>query len=172
MELNPFVRPWGLVMTYDTTRQYDAALEDARLRLETYPQNAALLYNLSDVYRCKGLQKEAAQYLAESFAAYGLPEWAAKVRAAFARGGYPAVVRWQIAEHEERGKSGYSSPVEEAQLYALLGNRERALSLLEDGLAQRSPELVFIQSDPAYDFLHGDTRYRSVVRRVGLPESY
>jgi len=172
MELNPFVRPWGLVMTYDTTRQYDAALEDARLRLETYPKNPVLLFNLSDIYRCKGMHREAAEYLAESSAAFGHTKAATEIRAAFKRGGYPAVVRWQIAEHEERGKTGYSSPVEVAQLYALLGNRERALTLLEEGLAQRSPQLVFIQSDPAYDFLHGEARYRTVVRRVGLPESY
>lgn len=172
MELNPFVRPWGLVMTYDTTRQYDAALDDARLRLETDPQNPSLLINLSDVYRCKGMHKEAAKYLADSFAAFGLPKWATGVRAAYAHGGYPAVIRWQIAEHVERAKGGYSSPVEEAQLYAQLGDREKALSLLEEGLAQRSPELVFIQSDPAYDSLHNEARYRSVVQRVGLPEVY
>jgi hypothetical protein len=29
-----------------------------------------------------------------------------------------------------------------------------------------------VQNDPAYDFLHSDERYRSIIKRVGLPPAY
>ena len=87
-------------------------------------------------------------------------------------GGYTAVVRWRLATLLERAKSHYVSPVDEAELYAELGDREKALTLLEDGLAQRSAELLFIQSDPAFNFVHEDPRYRSVIERVGLPPQF
>jgi hypothetical protein len=37
---------------------------------------------------------------------------------------------------------------------------------------QHSPLLLWIQNDPAYDFLHSDERYRSIIRGIGLPPAY
>jgi hypothetical protein len=34
---------------------------------------------------------------------------------------------------------------------------------------QRSPQILWIQTDPAYDFLHSDERYRALIQKVGLP---
>lgn len=31
------------------------------------------------------------------------------------------------------------------------------------------PRELFLQSNPAFDFLHADPRYRSVIRKMGLP---
>jgi hypothetical protein len=57
-------------------------------------------------------------------------------------------------------------------LYAQLGRREETLSLLEEAMRQHSPFLLWIQNDPAFDFLHSDERYRSLIRRIGLPPAY
>jgi hypothetical protein len=32
--------------------------------------------------------------------------------------------------------------------------------------------LLLIQSDPAFDFLHADPRYRSLIHQMGLPPMY
>jgi hypothetical protein len=32
--------------------------------------------------------------------------------------------------------------------------------------------LLRTQSDPAFDFLHADPRYRSLIQKMGLPPSY
>lgn len=91
---------------------------------------------------------------------------------AFSHGGYEAVVRLQLDALLKRGKSSYASPVEEAEFYAQLGEREKTLALLEAGLSQRAPGLLFIQADPAFDSLHADPRYRSIIQRVGLPPQF
>jgi hypothetical protein len=45
--------------------------------------------------------------------------------------------------------------------------------LLEQGVNERDPLLLFlIQSDPAFDFLHADPRYRSLIHKMGLPPMY
>jgi hypothetical protein len=31
---------------------------------------------------------------------------------------------------------------------------------------------VFLQKEPAFDFLHSDERYRALVRKIGLPPAY
>jgi hypothetical protein len=62
--------------------------------------------------------------------------------------------------------------VDVALLYAQLGDRERTLSLLDEGFREHSPRLLWIQTDPAFDFLHSDARYRSLVERIGLPPAF
>jgi hypothetical protein len=32
--------------------------------------------------------------------------------------------------------------------------------------------LLYIQCNPAFDFLHSDPRYRSLIHRIGLPPAY
>jgi hypothetical protein len=39
-------------------------------------------------------------------------------------------------------------------------------------LREPDPNLLWIQCDPAFDFLHTDQRYRSLIQRIGLPPAY
>jgi hypothetical protein len=94
---------------------------------------------------------------------------AANIRLAFEQGGYPAVLRWLISDLTRQSSKRYVSPVGLAVLYAQLGRREETLSLLEEAARQRSPHVLWMQNDPAFDFLRSDERYRSLIRRSGLP---
>ncbi|MGA2833071.1 MAG: winged helix-turn-helix domain-containing protein [Terracidiphilus sp.] len=172
MELNPFDRPFALAYSYLLARQYDAALTDARQRLESAPGNADLHWILSETYRCKGMHKESVQELEKLLSLRGEVASATRAQRDFERGGYRAVVRGQINDLNRVPSSTYVSPVELALLYAQLGDRERTMELLEQGLREHSPLLLWIQSDPAYDFLHADGRYRSIIRQIGLPPAY
>jgi hypothetical protein len=45
--------------------------------------------------------------------------------------------------------------------------------LIERGVNERDPLLLLLaQSDPAFDFLHADPRYRSLIHEMGLPAMY
>jgi hypothetical protein len=161
-----------LAYSYQLARQYDAALTDARQRLESAPDNADLHWILSETYRCKGMHKENVQELEKFLSLHGEGASATRVRRDYERGGYRAVVRGQINDLNRMPSSTYVSPVELALLYAQLGDRERTMALLEQGFREHSPLLLWIQCDPAYDFLHADGRYRSIIRRIGLPPAY
>jgi TolB-like protein/DNA-binding winged helix-turn-helix (wHTH) protein len=52
--LDPFARPWGMTETYNWVRQYDAAIADARMRLQNTQD---VLWVLTDSYRCKAWGK-------------------------------------------------------------------------------------------------------------------
>ena len=82
------------------------------------------------------------------------------------------MLRWQVNAMERRRHADYASPVILAEPHARLGEKEKALAFLEESYCQRAPEILWMQNDPAYDFLHGDERYRSLVRRIGLPAAY
>ncbi len=170
MEINPFEKPWAMAEAYKVARQYDAALEDVQLRLKTNPR--AFLSDMADIYRLNGMHPEQVEAWAKLHEVTGDAKSAANARRAYQQGGFPAFVRWELARRTEQAKKKYVSPIELACYYAQLGEREPALSLLEEGYNQRAPDVLWIQTDPAYDFLHDDPRYRDLVQKIGLPPAY
>jgi TolB-like protein/DNA-binding winged helix-turn-helix (wHTH) protein len=178
-EIDAFARPRALALSYVLARQYDAAIADLQQRLQTKPNDEGLLYTLYLAYRSKGMRSEAVEGLEQYISASGddAPRlgWktsAQDVRRAWEQGGYNAVLHAQISDMERKSAQQYVSPVELALLYAQLGQREKTLDLLKAGLRERNPDLFWIQCDPAYDFLHTDERYRSIIRKIGLPPAW
>jgi TolB-like protein/DNA-binding winged helix-turn-helix (wHTH) protein len=178
-EIDAFSRPRALALSYVLARQYDAAITDIQQRLQTKPNDEGLLFTLYLAYRCKGMKKQAVstlqQYITASGGNISRLGWktsAEDVRRAWERGGYNAVLHAQISDLERKSAKQYVSPIELALLYAQLGEREKTLALLEAGLRERNPELLWIQCDPAFDFLHKDERYRSIIRGIGLPPAW
>ena len=171
-EADPFARPWALSYVYIMARRYDEAAVEARQKLAANPNDAgsqgalalALQYSRKDV--------ESAPALARMYEMNGDPQSAAAVRGAFQRGGFDAVFTWQLHVLEQKARTSYVSPVELAMAHAQLGHREEALALLEEGLQQRSPALLWLQTYPQFDVLHGDERYRAIVKKVGMPPAY
>ncbi len=171
--INPFEYPGATATIYRCARRFDAAISDGMMRLQDFPAAGPLLGELSDSYHWKGMDKEAVAMLVREMAAYGDLPLSVAVRRAFETGGYPAVVRCQLAAVEKRARTGRVSTFEFADLHARLNERDQTLALLEKGVNERDPLLLLMaQSDPAFDFLHADARYRSLIQKMGLPPMY
>ena len=170
-ELNP-ANPWGLILALWLARRYDDALTNAQQRVVATPRDPILQLFLAMIYRGKGMDKESIQCLEKYYLYAEGPASADALHRAFERGGANAAVEWQIKFVKARAAKHYVSPVELSLLYAQLGDREKTLSLLEQGYREHSPLLLWVQNDPAYDFLHSDERYRWVIRNMGLPPAY
>lgn len=168
-ELDPFARPWAMAQALVEARKYDAALNDIQLRLKSAPQNGTLLGLMFVAYHNKGMDNEAAEAYEKMLKSTGQGDSVAAVQRAFQRGGYRALVQWDLDGLKERARTHYVPPSNLAALYARLGDREHTLALLEEGYRQHSPRELFIQSDPSFDFLHTDPRYRSLIQKMGLP---
>jgi hypothetical protein len=125
-----------------------------------------------DTFRRMGNYKEAVDVWARWHILTGDPQSAVDLRRAWDRGGASSFVRWQLGRRLLQSKSHYVSPVELASYYAQLGDKERTLALLEEGYQQHSTDTLWIQGDPAYDFLHSDSRFRSIVQRTGVTPAY
>jgi TolB-like protein/DNA-binding winged helix-turn-helix (wHTH) protein len=172
MDLDPFSRPFGMAWIYLGARQYDEALADLRLRMEATPNSPDLLWTVMDICRRKGNTKGEVEAAAKFYLALGQAQTAAKLRLAYERGGARGYILWQLADKLAWAKSHYVSPMALALLHARLGEKELTLALLEEGFRQHSTDILWMQIDPAYDFLHGDPRYRSIVQRIGQPPLY
>jgi TolB-like protein/DNA-binding winged helix-turn-helix (wHTH) protein len=171
--INPFEHPGAMAEIYMCTRQFDAAISDGEMRLKDFPVAPDILENLADGYHWKGMDKEAVEMLARQISAEGDLPLAAAVRRSFETGGYAAVVRCQLAAMEKRARTARVSTFKLADLHGRLSEHDETLTLFEQGVNERDPLLLLLaQSDPAFDFLHADPRYRSLIQKMGLPPMY
>ena len=171
--INPFEHPGALAEIYRCTRHFDAAISDGEMRLKDFPGARDILIQLADSYHWKGTDKEAVEMLARQISAEGDLPLSAAVRRAFETGGYAAVVRCQLAAVKKRMRTGRVSTFELADLHGRLSEHDETLALFEQGVNERDPQLLLLaRSDPAFDFLHADPRYRSLIRKMGLSPMY
>ncbi|WP_158944132.1 winged helix-turn-helix domain-containing protein [Granulicella sp. S190] len=172
MELDPFQRPFAMGLALVSARKYDAAIEDIHSRLEANPQDVSLHWMLCDAYRRKGDLKNAASEWEKSALLGGDKKEADEIRITYQKSGYAALLLRQVANFKKKSATQYVSPMEFALQYAQLGRREETLASLEDAYQQKAVYLIWVQNDPAYDFVHTDPRYQSIIKRMGLPPAY
>ena len=167
-QLDPFSRPWGLGQAYINVRQWDAALNEFQLQVQARPSDADIHLFLAQIYWFKGMYKESEDELEKGNQLNGKPEEAAALHRAFASGGEPAVERRGADQINARARKTYVSPLDLASTVSYTGNKDETLEHLEDAYRERSPALIWIQTDPEYDFLHRDPRFRAIVKKMGL----
>lgn len=56
-----------------------------------------------------------------------------------------------------------------AEIYAFLGNRERALSELREAVARHEFATAFIGAEPAFRDFHGEPEFQALLAKIGLP---
>jgi TolB-like protein/DNA-binding winged helix-turn-helix (wHTH) protein len=168
-QLAPFQHPFSVGLALLNLHQYDAAIEELRLRKEAQPSDPAVRYLLAKCYRLKGMDKEAAMELAYLYETQGQKKEADAVRDAFRTGGPNAVARQELQKLKAESTKQYVSAFGLAEAYAVLHMKKQTLDALEAAYEERSPSLVFLQSDPYFDFLHSEERYRAIVQKIGLP---
>ncbi|MGA7243467.1 MAG: winged helix-turn-helix domain-containing protein [Terracidiphilus sp.] len=171
IELNP-ANEWGLTLALWTARRYDEALTDVQQRIVATPRDPVLQLFLASSYRGKGMDKESIQAIERFYLYSEGPSEALGLRRAFESGGVRAAVEWQINFDKAAARKRYVSPVDLAELYAQLGDGAKTLALLDEAYQQHAAGLLWIQADSAYDFLHADPRWRSLIQRIGLPPAY
>ena len=80
-----------------------------------------------------------------------------------------ALAEIELENLRSRAAEEYVSPLDFGRVHARLGNRDEALRYLDAALHERSPGVVFLKVDRAWDNVRDDGRFRDVIKRVGLP---
>ncbi|HEY7408706.1 MAG TPA: BTAD domain-containing putative transcriptional regulator [Gemmatimonadaceae bacterium] len=156
----------GWVLYY--AGEFERAAEQCRLTLELDPQYAVAL-----LWRGWALQElgRLPEALAALDGAVELTHRSALFVASLARAhaiaGDTAAARGLLRELETRGARDYVPTYEVAKIHLALGDRDRALQLLEHAYEERSHSMVFIGIDPQLRPLYGEPRFEGLVRRVG-----
>ena len=166
MEADPFARPWALGYTYYRLRQFDAAMNELRLRELANPKNGFLHDILSDTYHAVGMDKEAVEQWVQSYTVRGDKDSGAAVRRAFERGGYHAAAEWRVTALKQAAPKSYTSSFWLACENARAQHKEEALQQLENAYREHSPRMIFLANEPVFDYLHSEPRYQAIMRSM------
>jgi len=169
------VDPLSLIINTDLGYAYylagqsDTALHQYQKVLEMDPAFYAAHFALSDIYLRRGMYDEWLSEYLQAVRLSGHPDQVQAIEELYKTGGYRAVVAAEahmtgpFGPHRESRVYGTA-----AQAYMELGNKERALALLEESYARGERGFVYLKVDPLWFPLHSDPRFQGLARKMGL----
>jgi TolB-like protein/DNA-binding winged helix-turn-helix (wHTH) protein/Tfp pilus assembly protein PilF len=178
--IDPFSAPMQsfLGRTYIWSRQYDKALAQFRKSAEMFPGFAIDHERLAQLLASMGRYQEAiaedtkARLLSGEDEKSALQKEAA-LRRAWTTGGSHGYWKklLEITQLPVNPPETYNSPFGAAILYAQLGEKGKALDALERAVEERSLSVTEIAIEPAFEPMHSDPRFQTLLRRVGLEKT-
>ncbi len=169
VELDPFMHPWELGSFYINTRQYDKALKELSMQTVARPDDPDIAFTLSKLYWLKGMYKESQERYERGFDLQHDTQSRAAAHKAWIAGGEPAVERWGAANIKSLARKQYFETESIASIIAFTGDKDETMKYLELSYRNHDPDLIYLQNEPVFDFLHSDPRYQALVNQMGLP---
>ncbi len=151
--------------------RYDEAIDQCRRTIEMDPNFAVAHWHLGLAYE----QKQALDAATEEFKkaislSGGSPLMKAALVRAYAKSQKKHEANEMLNELNELSKQQYVSAYEVATIYVALGNNEQAFQLLEEGYAEHSFHLVYLNVSPQFKPVTSDRRFQDLVQRIGLSQ--
>jgi Flp pilus assembly protein TadD len=151
---------------HDWSRNYPAAIEDARRTLELDPEFSTAVWFMTIAYAQMGRYPDALALL-ESFTAEDSLFLAFRGYL-LAISGRREAARAVLAEIMDRSKREYVSPSSVALIDTGLGDHDAAFAWLDQAVEERDCQLRFLKMAPYWDSLRADPRFAQLLRRVHL----
>jgi len=160
----------GLANLFYAAREYDGALEQLRATVELEPHFANAHILLGTVYVAKKMYDEAIwHYQAAQRLMGDHPEVAAYLGHVYALSGNTGEAEKVLVRLRSLSDKGYGTPYFMALIYTALGDDDRAFAWLERAYDEREEMLGGLKVDAMFDTLRADSRFTTLMRRVGLP---
>lgn len=154
-------RSRGLLLYY--ARQFDAATAQFQQVEATDPEYSESSRWIARCLEQKRDYAQALEYLIRYRESAGAgAEETARLRRAFATGGWPEVLRATLPGNPARAN------METAGTLAQLGETDKAFEVLEGMITDRRVMIVHMDSEPRLDPLRSDPRFELMAKRVGL----
>ena len=168
-ELDPFIHPWEVGRFYTDAGQYDAAIDEFRMQSHARPNDSDMVNGLVKVYWLKGMYKESQQELERALQMDHNSKDLAAVHKAWLQGGEKAVEQWKANNVRAQARQRYIPAWYIATIIAYTGDRDETLKHLEAAYREHSPNMLYLQTESLFHFLHSDPRFQALVKKVGLP---
>ena len=146
-------------------REYNDAITECHKALELEPNFIFAHQYLYSIYAEKNMYAEAVEevLMGDRTAGRLSDEAINAKRQIFMKAGWAEFLRAEL-----KLMVPGDSPVPNARLYTMLGEKDRALGELERARDANDFFLTFIKVDPAYDDLRSDARFQNLLRRMNL----
>jgi tetratricopeptide (TPR) repeat protein len=154
---------------YYYARQYERAIQTLQRFADREPNFWVFHLMLGQTYLAMGRLAEA---ITECQKAEALSPGNVRVSAmlglAYAKTGRQAEARKEIEELLSLSRKRYVSPALIAIVQIGLGEKNKALDWLDKARTDRSDWMIFLNTDPLFDPLRGDPRFRDLLLSVGF----
>jgi eukaryotic-like serine/threonine-protein kinase len=173
LELDPLSLVTGanLAEAYMYAGQIDQSLEQARRIYDLEPNFPAGRHNLGLAYITNGMYAEAIALSEKALQTDPTSQQMLRVAGcAYAKQGRRAEAEEIIKRFRDIAKTQYVMAYFVANIYASLGDKEKAFAELEKAYEQRDFSLYRIKVDPLMAPLRDDPRFKDLLRRMNLPE--
>ena len=156
---------------YLQLRDWEHLGEWSRASLASDPNNVDAHLYLGMAFEGTGKLPEAmAEYQKAIELSDGAPDSVAYLAHAYAVTGNRVDAEKLLRNMEEKYKSGKASPYYVATIYAGLGQKDKAMDLIEKAYSEKSRELAWdVKFDLRTDNLRTDPRFQNLLSRAGLP---
>jgi eukaryotic-like serine/threonine-protein kinase len=170
LRLDPLPRTMGtnLAWMYSLARRPDQAIEQYRKTQELDPRPAD--DGLGQYYEQKGMFDSAITEFLKARALDESCDWClALLGHAYAVSGKREQARRILEKLLGLSRQHYIDPYYFGLIYVGLGEADKAFEWFEKAYQERSEELLFLKVEPRLDPVRADSRFQSLVRRLGLP---
>ncbi|HLQ78925.1 MAG TPA: hypothetical protein VK210_16320, partial [Terriglobia bacterium] len=173
--------PYFVVLKADllvSDRQFDKAVDLYKSTTLDYPSDPRAYSGLEEAFRIRGSFQnaiDARRGALEAAGPYSVPDsFRNLVLTAEGEEGYRRITqesaKLELRDLENRdARFDYVSPLDFARAYAQLGEKDSAIKYLSEAFEKKSPALVFLNVDPVWDTMRGDSRFRTLVRKMKFP---
>jgi eukaryotic-like serine/threonine-protein kinase len=159
-----------LALSYYSNRQYDLAIDVARKGIELDPNFARLHFRLGQSLIKKSLFDEAISEFKMAMSLAGNPPtYLAGLGQAYAASGKKAEALQIIEQLEKLSKEKYVPSYQIALVYVELGDKDQTFEWLEKAFNARDDWLDQFRTDPSWDPIRSDQRYKDLLRRMNIP---
>jgi eukaryotic-like serine/threonine-protein kinase len=150
-------------------RRFDDAIKQMQATLELDPDYILAHFVLGQAYAQRGQYPEAiAELQTAARLSARLPPILSALGYVYALAGQIDQVQEILGELAEASANKYVSAYDFALINIGLGQKDTALEMLQNAVAERCVWLIFLKTEPALDPLRSDPRFRELIQTVGL----
>ena len=154
----------GTVYLY--SGQSDKAIKHFQDALDLDPSNTLSLDNLGLAHIQKGLIEEGLEEVKRAFDK-GF-SFGSDLAYAYVKAGKVQEARLLLAQCQRPEKGKHVPPTIVAGIYAVLGEKERALEWLERAYNEHSGYLPWLKADFVFESIRNEPRFLAIAKKMGL----
>ena len=164
--MNPFIITF-YALDLELTRRYDDALTTFQKVLKTDPANGLALGNLPEAFHHIGKYKEEFEAW-KSYFTTSYKDFVHVFDQLTAKADYVSILNLEADTLVAQSQTKLILPTEIALIYASVGNKDRAMDMLDRAYEIRDPALPYLLY-PGYDSLRNEPRFQELARKMNLP---
>ncbi|HVX41611.1 MAG TPA: protein kinase [Gemmatimonadaceae bacterium] len=158
----------SIALTHMYARDYDAAASALEELVARDRDFAPAHVFLGQLYGETGRTAEGVRLIERAIALSDSPEWTAALGEVHARARDATAARAALERLEAFGRPQYVSPVLRARVHAALGEDDAALAALDEAIALRATDLIWLGVRSVFDGLRARERFVTMAEKIGV----